>query len=87
MTADEVIAALGLAPHPEEGGWFVETWRDGAAIDAAAFDLKAVNPNVRTTQDNRTPAEILDTIERHGQAVGEALARLRGLMDASSMAG
>jgi predicted cupin superfamily sugar epimerase len=36
MTADEVIAALGLAPHPEEGGWFVETWRDGAAIDAAA---------------------------------------------------
>ena len=58
-----------------------------AAIDAAAFDLKAVNPNMRTTQDNRTPAEILDTIERHGQAVGEALARLRGLMDASSMAG
>ncbi len=58
-----------------------------AAIDAAAFDLKAVNPNVRTTQDNRTPAEILDTIERHGQAVDEALARLRGLMDASSMAG
>ena len=57
------------------------------AIDAAAFDLKAVNPNARTPQDIRTPAEILDTIERHGQAVGEALARLRGLMDASSMAG
>ncbi len=26
MTADEIIAALGLAPHPE-GGWFRETWR------------------------------------------------------------
>ena len=26
---DEVIAALGLAPHPE-GGWFVETWREPA---------------------------------------------------------
>jgi predicted cupin superfamily sugar epimerase len=25
-SADDVIEALGLAPHPE-GGWFVETWR------------------------------------------------------------
>lgn len=27
MTADAIIAALGLEPHPE-GGWFVETFRD-----------------------------------------------------------
>lgn len=26
MTADEIIAALKLTPHPE-GGWFRETWR------------------------------------------------------------
>jgi len=26
MDADEIIRALGLAPHPE-GGWFRETWR------------------------------------------------------------
>ncbi|MCB1357744.1 MAG: cupin domain-containing protein [Maritimibacter sp.] len=26
LTADEIIAALDLAPHPE-GGWFRETWR------------------------------------------------------------
>jgi predicted cupin superfamily sugar epimerase len=26
MTADELIDALGLAPHPE-GGWYRETWR------------------------------------------------------------
>ena len=25
MTADEIIAKLNLAPHPE-GGWFPETW-------------------------------------------------------------
>lgn len=25
MTADEIIAALDLAPHPE-GGWFRQTW-------------------------------------------------------------
>ena len=30
MDADEVIAALGLRPHPE-GGWFTETWREPAA--------------------------------------------------------
>ena len=27
--ADEVIAALGLEPHPE-GGWYRETWREPA---------------------------------------------------------
>ncbi len=26
MTADDLIAALALAPHPE-GGWYRETWR------------------------------------------------------------
>ncbi|MDJ1007502.1 MAG: cupin domain-containing protein [Paracoccaceae bacterium] len=25
MTADEIVASLGLAPHPE-GGWYRETW-------------------------------------------------------------
>ncbi len=33
MTADEVIALLGLQPHPREGGWFVETWRDPHPVD------------------------------------------------------
>jgi uncharacterized protein len=30
MTADAVIAALGLEPHPE-GGWYRETFRDAGA--------------------------------------------------------
>src|SRR6476620_4395507 len=30
VTADDVIAALGLEPHPE-GGWFSETWREPAS--------------------------------------------------------
>jgi predicted cupin superfamily sugar epimerase len=33
MTADEIIAALGLQPHPE-GGHFAETFRD-PQVDAA----------------------------------------------------
>jgi hypothetical protein len=32
MTADEVIAALGLKPHPE-GGHFIETFRDERRIN------------------------------------------------------
>lgn len=28
MTADEIIARLGLAPHPE-GGWYRQTWEAG----------------------------------------------------------
>lgn len=45
LSADEVIAALGLEPHPE-GGCYVETWRtasDGprAAGSAIYFLLRA----------------------------------------------
>ena len=35
MTADEIIAALGLEPHPE-GGWYVQTFVDGAGVDGRA---------------------------------------------------
>lgn len=46
MTADQIIAALDLAPHPE-GGWFRQTWAAGAAAGqrpsgtAILFLLKA----------------------------------------------
>jgi len=33
MTADEIVAALRLEPHPE-GGWYRETWRAAAAPGA-----------------------------------------------------
>lgn len=43
MDAEEIIDALGLAPHPE-GGHFVETWRgepgsDGRAVGTAIYFL------------------------------------------------
>ncbi len=46
MTAAEVIATLGLIPHPE-GGWYGETWRDPAtagerpAVSAIYYVLEA----------------------------------------------
>lgn len=51
-----------------------------AAIDAAVFDLKAVNPNANTTVDDRTPAEIIASIDAQGQVVAQALARLNALL-------
>lgn len=51
-----------------------------AAIDAAVFDLKAVNPNAVATVDQRTPAEIITNIETQGRVVAQALDRLRVLM-------
>lgn len=44
MTADEIIARLGLSPHPE-GGWYRQTWsgpeRPRAAGTCIYFLLKA----------------------------------------------
>ncbi|MCD1636603.1 cupin domain-containing protein [Martelella mediterranea] len=38
MTADAIIEALGLQPHPE-GGWFAETFRDSAGGGRGASTL------------------------------------------------
>jgi type I restriction enzyme M protein len=51
-----------------------------ADIDAAVFDLKAVNPNSVAKLDTRTPAEIIANIEAQGQIVTTALARLSALL-------
>jgi type I restriction enzyme M protein len=51
-----------------------------AAIDAAVFDLKAVNPRVKVESDTRSPQEIVVSIAAHGRQVEAALARLSGLL-------
>jgi type I restriction enzyme M protein len=51
-----------------------------AGIDAAVFDLKAVNPNAVTRGDERSPEEIIRCIEGHGRTVAQALARLQALL-------
>jgi type I restriction enzyme M protein len=48
-----------------------------AQIDEKNYDLKAVNPNVKDTQDKRTPTELLDLIEAKGREVTDALTALR----------
>jgi type I restriction enzyme M protein len=51
-----------------------------SAIDAAVFDLKAVNPNAVTKVDTRTPAEIIESIEGQGKIVSAALTNLKKLL-------
>ena len=48
--------------------------------DARGYDLKAVNPHARVTEDTRTPEELLDVIEAKGREVTAALDSLRALL-------
>jgi type I restriction enzyme M protein len=53
---------------------------EAATIDAAVFDLKAVNPNVVTVVDERTPAQLIASANEHGKLVTQALNRLTALL-------
>ncbi|WP_027908931.1 N-6 DNA methylase [Pseudomonas sp. URMO17WK12:I4] len=82
-SALSAIAALEAKIREQE-----KTARDleseAAVIDAAVFDLKAVNPNATTVTDERTPAQILANINAQGQIVAQALNRLQSLLDSAS---
>lgn len=59
-----------------ELSWTVER----KAIEAAGYDLKAVNPNRRHSADERSPLEIVSEIEARGAEVAAAVQRLRTLL-------
>jgi type I restriction enzyme M protein len=48
-----------------------------AQIEARNFDLKAVNPNAKVEQDQRTPAELLGIIEAKQKEIAGVIAALR----------
>jgi len=54
-----------------------------ADIDAAVFDLKAVNPNAVVKVDTRTPQEIIANIEEQGRIVSSAMENLVKLIASS----
>src|SRR5438128_6235041 len=60
-----------------------ESLAKGEAIEDAAYDLKAVNPNRASEQDTRTPTQLLDFIADKGRDADAALGRLRKLVDNS----
>ncbi len=49
------------------------------SIEDAPFDLKAVNPNAKTEEDTRSPAELIEIIRRKGREVQEILGNLEAL--------
>ncbi len=51
-----------------------------AAIDAAVYDLKAVNPNIVAKVDTRTPEQIIHSIEAQGKIITKALEKLKALL-------
>ena len=53
---------------------------EASVIDAAVFDLKAVNPNAGVVVDERTPAELIASIDAQGRITADALARLSRLL-------
>jgi type I restriction enzyme M protein len=50
------------------------------AIDAAVFDLKAVNPNAVVKIDTRTSEEVIESIAHQSKIVSQALEALRKLL-------
>ncbi len=69
---------LALAPKREdsEKSWTVSV----DSVDESTYDISAKNPNVVVEVDTRTPAEILDEIERLDRESSEIVARLRSLL-------
>ena len=78
LTIDRFDQFFALLPTrgDSERSWTVSR----AAIEAKNFDLKAVNPNRKVEVDQRTPAEILASIEQRHAEVSEALKTLRALI-------
>ena len=51
-------------------------------IDAAVFDLKAVNPNIVVKVDTRTPQQIIDNINAQSKIINDSLLKLESLLKA-----
>ena len=77
----ELLALTSQILEREKAARDLET--QAADIDAAVFDLKAVNPTAIVDVDVRTPQQIIRNIEAQGRTVADALARLSVLMTAS----
>jgi uncharacterized protein len=81
VTADDVIAALGLAPHPE-GGWFAQTWLEPAP-DGGRPASSAIHYLLRAGE--RSHWHRIDATEVWHHYAGDPL-ELRVSVDGSSVA-
>jgi type I restriction enzyme M protein len=80
LTVDRFEEFFSLLPSRADSDHSWTVTRD--EIETRRFDLKAVNPNAKSTEDTRTPEELLDIIEAKGREVDSAIAELRRLLRA-----
>jgi len=83
--ADTEITALHRSIQEQEKA-ARDLEAEAAAIDAAVFDLKAVNPNAVAFVDAREPGQIIAGIEEQGQIIAQALGRLKVLLAGAKIA-
>ncbi|UHD15900.1 N-6 DNA methylase [Thiocapsa bogorovii] len=81
-TIEPILSRLSAAERAAR-----EAQAKADAIDAAVFDLKAVNPRARSDRDNRTPEEVLRAIAVHQRTIDLALKRLGRLLEADRLQG
>jgi type I restriction enzyme M protein len=82
LTVDRFESFFELLPSRADSDRSWTLSRD--EIEARNFDLKAVNPNGKSTEDTRTPEELLDIIEAKGREVDAAIASLRSLLEGAN---
>ena len=75
LTLDRFTEFFELVPArgDSERSWTVTR----EELESRRLDLKAVNPNRKSTEDTRTPEELLDVIEAKGRQIDAAVADLR----------
>ena len=78
LTVDRFESFFDMLPSRADSDRSSTLSRD--EIEARNFDLKAVNPNARSTEDTPTPEELLDIIESKGREVDAAISQLRALL-------
>jgi type I restriction enzyme M protein len=75
MTIDRFDEFFALLPTRADSAHSWTVPRED--LEARKLDLKAVNPNRVSTEDTRTPEELLDIIESKGREIDAAIADLR----------
>jgi type I restriction enzyme M protein len=75
FTLDKFEEFFRLLPARADGerSWTVSR----KTVEEKNYDLKAVNPHTKNSEDTRTPEELPDLIETKGREVAEALVALR----------
>src|SRR5580698_8112217 len=92
LTADEVKRLLGLAPHPREGGWFVQMYQASEMISAENFANDRYDGPRRTgtaiyyllEPDTFSEMHVLESDEIFHHYAGDAVEMLQLHPDGSS---